>query len=316
MISRRSLISSGSGLGLVALAGRVGARPLFDSRRHPIGINLYVVQGLVAKDPVGTVKALADIGYREIETGLEGHDAATIASAITAAGLKCSSLNLLPKPLRGGRSLADDVGLVAEDAHRLGAAYVSCTLFPLPEGVALRPQQGETMEAMFSRVTAGISKDDWHRTADWLNRKGAELKHHGVSFAYHNHNPEFAPHGETNGLSILLENSDPELVHFEMDVGWVVAAGQDPVTILRAWPGRFRLMHVKDVAPSYHVNTAVAVTTTEVGSGIIDWSRVLETARKAGVEHFSVEQEPPYVLPPLESAARSFAWLSKLDGGD
>ncbi len=258
MISRRTLIAVGAGTGLAALAPGASARLFFDTKRHPVGINLYVVSSLVAKDPVATIKALADIGYREIEPGLEGHDAA----AIKRAGLRCSSLNLLPKPLRGGRSLADDAGLVADDARTLGAAYVSCTLFPMPDGVEMRPKAGETVDAMLARVAASVTTDDWKRTADFLNRTGAALKRHGVAFAYHNHNPEFAPRGETNGLSILLEHTDPALVHFHMDAGWVVAAGQDPVTILRAHPGRFRLMHVKDVAPSYHVNSAISVAPT------------------------------------------------------
>ncbi|HEX7854813.1 MAG TPA: sugar phosphate isomerase/epimerase [Sphingobium sp.] len=315
MISRRSLIAASGSMTIAVLASGASARLFFDAKRHPLGLNLYVVSGLVAKDPVGTLQAVARIGYREVETGLEGHDAATLAAAIKEAGLACSSLNLLPKPLRGGRSLADDAGLVAQDAHRLGAAYVTCTLFPLPQGVEMRPQPGESTEAMLARVAASVTKDDWKRTADWLNRKGAALKQQGVALAYHNHNPEFAPRGETNGLSILLEHTDPALVHFHMDAGWVVAGGQDPVTILRAWPGRFRLMHVKDVAPSYHVNSAISVATTEVGTGIIDWARVLPAARAAGVQHFAVEQEPPYILPPLESAAKSFAWLDALDIG-
>lgn len=315
MIARRALLASGAAAGLGLLAPAAGARLFFGGKRHPLGINLYVVSGLIAKDPAGTLKALAAIGYREVETGLEGHDAATIADAIRGAGLRCSSLNLLPRPLRGGRSLADDPGLVAQDAHRLGAAYVTCTLFPLPDGVEMRPRPGENVEAMLARVAGSMHKDDWLRTADFLNRTAAGLKRHGVALAYHNHNPEFAPIGETNGLSILLEHSDPALVHFHMDAGWVVAAGQDPVTLLRANPGRFRLMHVKDVAPSYRVNTAISLVTTEVGSGIVDWARVLPAARAEGVRYFTVEQEPPYTLPPLEAAAKSFAWLGKLDVG-
>ncbi len=97
-----------------------------------------------------------------------------------------------------------------------------------------------------------------------------------------------------------------------MDAGWVVAAGHDPVEPLRAYPDRFRLMHVKDVARSSPVNTAMTVTTTEVGSDIIDWKRVLGAAVAAGVRHFAVEQEPPYPIPEIESARRSFGYLSGL----
>ncbi|MCE7796392.1 sugar phosphate isomerase/epimerase [Sphingobium sufflavum] len=314
-LSRRGLMQAGAIAGLAALPGAGAARRVFAGPRQPIGINLYVVAAEVRKDPAATLRALAAIGYREVETGLDAHDAATMARAITAAGMRCASLNLLPLPQRGGRSFADDAGLIAQDARTLGAHYVTSTLFLLPPGVEMRGLPGETVPAMLERVTGTMRADDWKRTADWLNQKGAALKRHGAALAYHNHNPELAPQGEANGLSILLEHTDPALVHFHMDAGWVVAAGHDPVTILRAYPGRFRLMHVKDIAPTHRVNTGLRAATTEVGSGIVDWPRVLAAARTAGVRHFAVEQEPPYTLPPLESAARSYAYLRDLDLG-
>ena len=147
-----------------------------------------------------------------------------------------------------------------------------------------------------------------------LNAKGEVLRREGVKLAYHNHNPEFAPFGETNGLAILLEHTDPKAVAFEMDAGWVVAAGRDPVEILRAYPQRFRLMHVKDIAPTHKVNTVIKADTTEVGTGIIDWKRVLTAAVASGVKHFSIEQEPPYSrMPPIEAARLGYERLSKLE---
>ena len=102
-------------------------------------------------------------------------------------------------------------------------------------------------------------------------------------------------------------------INLYMDVGWVVAAGHDPVQLLKAYPGRFRLMHVKDVASTHRVNTELRIVTTEVGTGIIDWQRVLTTAVGAGVEHFAVEQEPPYAMPELEAARKSYAYLNRLE---
>lgn len=312
MISRRGLIATGIAASLGAAAHSSTSRRFFGRDGRRIGINLYMVAGQVRKDLFGTLKTLAEIGYGEIETSLDLHDAAAIRTALDRTGLKCSSLNLLPTPMRGGKSLADDSGELAGYARLLGADFITCTMFPLPPGVVMRPQAGEAIEAMLVRITSTITTDDWKRTADYLNAKGAAFRRHGLRFAYHNHNVELAPHGETNGLSILLERTDPGLVSFHMDAGWVVAAGHDPCTILRAWPGRFRLMHVKDVAPGYRVNTGLSLATTEVGSGIIDWRRVLRVATDAGVRHFAVEQEPPYTMPQIESARRSFRYLSGL----
>lgn len=315
MIMRRRVLTAGAAIGLAAMARPTRARLFFDRIRHPIGINLYVVSSDVAKDPQGTAQSLAAIGYREVETGLEGHDAKTIATAIRSAGLSCASLNLLPRPLQGGRSLADDEAVIARDAHELGAAYVTCTLYPLPAVLDMRRLPGEGTKSLLERVPREAQRDDWKRAADFLNRKGAALRREGVRLAYHNHNPEFLPIGETNGLSILLERTDPALVHFHMDAGWVVAAGQDPVTLLRAHPGRFRLMHVKDLSAAHRQNTVLDARTVEVGSGVIDWARVLPAARAAGVRHFTVEQEPPYNQAPLQAAAQSFRWLNALDAG-
>lgn len=289
------------------------ARRLFASDAHALGINLYMVAADYAKDIDGTLAAVARIGYREVETSLEVHSAETIKAALTRAGLRCSNVSVLPKPHRGGMSLQTDTAVLAAGAQTLGAQFLTCNLFPLPQGMELRPLAGENPGQMMARIARSFGGDDWKRNADFLNEKGREFKRHGVRFAYHNHSAELAPHGETNGLAILLERTDPTLVHFHMDVGWVVAAGHDPVQFLKAYPGRFRLMHVKDVAATHRVNTELRIVTTEVGAGIIDWQRVLTAAVGAGVEHFAVEQEPPYAMPELEAARKSFAYLSRLE---
>ncbi|MBB5685359.1 sugar phosphate isomerase/epimerase family protein [Sphingobium boeckii] len=298
-LSRRLAITGG----LAALIGGApslrAAKPFFAQGTMPLGLNLYVLAAMFRQDPGQTLRAVADIGYREVEATLETHSAETLRPLLANAGLRCASLNILPRPLRGGVSLLTDSHIIAAGARLMQAAYVTLTLFPFPEGGT-------------ARIAEGLSVDGWHRTADQLNAKGREFKRHGLRFAYHNHNVELAPRGETNGLAILLENTDPALVHFHMDAGWVVAAGHDPVTFLKAYPGRFRLMHVKDIRASHQVNTALKADTTEIGSGIIDWRRVLDAARRAGVRHFAVEQEPPYAGAPIDSARKSFMYLSNL----
>ena len=92
-----------------------------------------------------------------------------------------------------------------------------------------------------------MTADDWKFNADFLNSKGSMLKQAGLQLAYHNHNMEFTPLAGSSGYEILLRRTDPELVEFELDVGWVTAAGHDPLALLRDYPGRYRLMHVRDI---------------------------------------------------------------------
>lgn len=312
-ITRRMALAAGIG---AALAGpALAARRLFGPGGRPLGINVYMVAAAWAADPEGTLKQLAAIGYREFETDLSKYAPDRIRAAGAAAGLACASVSVLPKPLRGGTlSLESDAGALAKAVHGAGADYLVCTLFPLPPGVEMRPQAGEGVEQMLARISRSLTADHWRRTAELFNAKGEALRREGVKFAYHNHNPEFAPLGETSGLAILLEHTDPKAVAFEMDAGWVVAAGHDPVELLRAYPQRFRLMHVKDIAPGNQANTVIKAATTEVGSGVIDWKRVISAALASGVQHFSVEQEPPYSrMPPLEAARKSFEYLSTLE---
>ena len=310
---RRTIVQAAlAGIAVPAFAsGKTVPRSASYGRK--IGIQLYMVAEAYAKDPDGTLRALADIGYREVETDLSTADPQMIRVSFDRHGLRCHNVGLLPTPLRGGLSFQSNTDEIARAAHIIGARYVTCVLFPLPPGVAMRPQTGERVDQMLARVAASVTADDWKRNADFLNKKGAELKRAGLRIAYHNHNAEFAPHGETNGMGILLEHTDPALVDFEMDAAWVVGAGHDPVTLLRAYPGRFKLMHVKDVALTNRPNTSISLDTVPVGSGVIDWPRVLKAATASGVRHFAVEQEPPFKELPMKAARKSFDYLKSLN---
>lgn len=312
-VTRRMALTAAMGAAVARPA--LAARRLFGPGGRPLGINVYMVGAAWAADPEGTLKTLAGIGYREFETALSTSTPERIRAAAAGAGMACASVSVLPKPPgRGGLSLESEAGALAKAMHTAGADYLVCNLFPLPPGVVMRPQAGESVEQMLAHVSHSLTADHWKRTADLFNAKGEALRREGVKFAYHNHNPEFVPFGETSGLAILLEHTDPKAVSFEMDAGWVVAAGHDPVELLRAYPQRFRLMHVKDIAPTHQVNTVIKSDTTELGSGVIDWKRVLTAAAASGVKHFSVEQEPPYPrMAPMEAARKGYEYLSKLE---
>ncbi len=161
---------------------------------------------------------------------------------------------------------------------------------------------------------AQMTADDWKWNADFLNEKAAVLKKAGIVVGYHNHNFEFAPLGATTGMEILLKGTDPSLVTFEMDVGWVTAAGQDPFALLNASiTGRFTLMHVKDIKADHQAQLrAAAWTRPRSARGMIDWKKLLPAAYDAGVARLlrtSRSRRSP--TPRLESAKISYDYLAE-----
>ena len=319
-VSRRELLAVIAGataaIGTSAASGSTihqrAPRRLFGPGGRALGISLYMLGEFYAKDPDGALEAVARIGFREVETDIGVHPTADLRRALDRNRLRCTNVLILPMPISGRMSLQTDRGAVASAVHAVGAEYLTCSLFPLPEDAGGNVATAEPPGRMIARALERLTADHWHRTADTLNRHGAEFRRHGLRFAYHNHNAEFARYGDTDGLTILLQNTDPALVSFEMDAGWVAAAGRDPAEILKANRGRFRLMHVKDLAPRHKANTVLRTETPEVGSGVIDWPVVLPAAVECGVRHFAIEQEPPFTAPPIESARKSFDYLAKL----
>ncbi|WP_176943522.1 sugar phosphate isomerase/epimerase [Sphingomonas sp. YR710] len=315
-ISRRTALAGGLSAALAStIPGRGSARTrgrLFGPGGHALGISLYMLGDFFTANPEEALEAVAKIGFREVETDLGTTSSADLRRILDRNGLRVPNVLVLPIQIPGRMSLQTDSGVLASAAHALGAEFLTCALFPLPSEDDEKASAAETPGRMIGRALARLTADHWHRTADYLNRRGAEIRRHGLKFAYHNHNAEFARYGNTDGLTILLQNTDPKLVSFEMDVGWVAAAGCDPVAILKANPGRFRLMHVKDLAPGHKPNTVLRTETPEVGAGVIDWPAILPIAAACGVRHFAIEQEPPFTAPPIEAARRSFDYLIKL----
>jgi sugar phosphate isomerase/epimerase len=171
---------------------------------------------------------------------------------------------------------------------------------------------GKTFQEKLSAALAQAGEGGWKRTAALLNERAAALKPHGISLGYHNHNVEFAPVGKTRGWDILIRETDKKLVSFEVDIGWIAAAGLDPVPFMGRHAGRIRKVHVKDVQPSTKTNYALAMDPTQVGTGKLDWAHILPAAAKAGVQHFYVEQEPPFTMARIDAAAQSYRYLAAL----
>jgi sugar phosphate isomerase/epimerase len=311
-LSRRSALGVGLAAVAAGLAGRAGAAtgPFFKRTGLPIGLQLYTLGADLATHLEEQLGQLSKMGYGAVEmAGYLGRTPKELRAAFDKAGLVCPSSHVQAASSAAAPGLAD-IDRVIADAQVIGIKHIVLPSSPVPSHIDMAPKPGETRGATLGRLATQMTADDWKSTADLLNAKGAVLKKAGMTMGYHNHNVEFAPVGGTTGLEILLKSTDPLLVQFEMDVGWVVAGGGDPFALLKAHGGRFKQMHVKDVKATTKTNYVFQQDPTEIGSGIIDWKHLLPAAYAAGVRGFFVEQEPPFEKPRMEAVKVSVDYLS------
>jgi sugar phosphate isomerase/epimerase len=177
----------------------------------------------------------------------------------------------------------------------------------MPADSLRRALGGDMLRVLAEETTL----DNWKRTAELLNSYGERLQRAGLSLAYHNHNIDFRRFGDQTAYEVLVTSTDAAHVRLELDCGWVASAGLDPVVYLERWPQRFMGLHVKDVKAGFVPNFAMQTLPTEVGSGVMNWPGILKAAYRAGVREYYVEQEGPFVRPPLESVKISLDYLSR-----
>lgn len=304
-LSRRSVIQGASLalLGTAAEASPLRQKSFFTRHGLPIGLQLYTLGDMVGEDIRAALRTAADIGYRAVEIStLKGISPAAFAEALRGTGMTCNSMQVNP---------VADLPAIADSAHAIGVTFIMTSMVPFLANI--RPDAGaETGNALIAG-TARMTADDWKRSADQLNETGAALKRLGLKLAYHNHNHEFAPRFDgRSGYDILLRHTDPTLVSFEIDVGWVAAAGRDPVALLRGHRGRFTHMHVKDTVGAAEPNYEFKQHPADIGDGVLNWRAILPAAYHAGVRSFYVEREPPFPISRIESARRSFEFLNSL----
>lgn len=312
---RRSVLNGLAALGLAAAncgpAVAAIRQPFFDRIRRPVGLQLYTLGEDVGKDLDRAFLQLVEIGYRHIELPqLYGKKPADIRAAADRAGLAISSVHISAYSIGGSLSISSDAQSIADLLHTLGASETVLPMSRMPPSFKI-PADGNYEPAMV-RAFAEADADHWKRTAELLNERALALRPHGIRLSYHNHNVEFVPIGKSTGWEILAGATDPALVTFETDIGFLGAAGIDPVAFLRRYRGRIRLVHVKDIKATTKINHALEMDPAVIGEGKFDWARILPEAEKAGAKYYYVEMEPPYGIPRMEAAARSFAYLAKL----
>ncbi|MDE2434957.1 MAG: sugar phosphate isomerase/epimerase [Sphingomonadales bacterium] len=277
-----------------------------------IGLQLYTLGDEWVKDTSGTFAELARIGVRDLELpGLMGKSATELRAEADHAGLFFSSFHLPARPLFGpGLSLQSGAGEIADMLGLLGAHDVVVPLPPLPDDFAFVP--GKTGPADLAAAVAAGGGDAWKRFAARLNEQAAALAAHGITLGYHNHNVEFAAVGKTTPWAILLAETDPARVFFELDLGWISAAGRDPVAEIRRLGQRVRWLHIKDVKATTKRNYALQMDPAVVGEGRQNWPAILRAAAVAGVQHYYIEQEPPFAIARMEAVRRGSAYLAGL----
>jgi sugar phosphate isomerase/epimerase len=245
-----------------------------------IGLQLYTLRRLITQDLDGTLSAVARMGYSEVETA--GYGSKT--------------------PAEFRKSLAA-AGLAAPSAH----SSIEALDTALPAQLEICATIGHKWLVVPSLPNRYRSPDGYRQVGEILSRAAEQARSAGVRIAYHNHDVDFAPVAGTTGMDLILKSSSAD-VAAELDVYWIVKAGGDPFAFLDSHPRRVKMLHLKDAS------AAPERAMRDVGSGTIDWPRLLPRAEAAGVEHVFVEHDNPGA-DPLASVKSSYDYLSRLSSG-
>jgi len=309
--TRRRFLAAGSMVALALPACR-GSLAVSPASGPDIGLQLFSVDAEMQTDPGGTLRAIRDIGYRLVEpVGFYGRSAREFRRMLDAAGLRCVSIHVRPQASSpGAPSLASDADAdtVLESCRELGVRHLVCPGVRWPQHVEVAMRGREVTMASVVAAFGKFTAADWRECAVWLNRLAARAHRFGIRLLYHNGNVEFVPSEGSTGYARLVRDTNPKLVRFELDCGWVASAGADPISLLSELKGRVPMVHIKDMLAT-PANHSMQLNPAELGRGIVDWPVLMGAVRAAGVRYAFVEQEAPYARPPLESARANFDFL-------
>jgi len=244
-----------------------------------VGIQLYTVRNEMLADAAGTLKQLAQIGYKELE------------SARSQKGLY---YGLEPKEIK---KITQDLGMTLRSGH----VHID---EDWDRTVAAAVETGQDYLICSSLPSEGQTVSNYERVADMFSKAAEDCKKAGLIFGYHNHEYEFDKDNGKVLYDVLLEKTDPEMVKMEMDLGWAILTGNDPVAYFNKYPGRFPLWHLKDMDKT-------KLESTEFGKGAIDIKKMLQNADKSKMKYFFVEQEE-YSGAAMDSVKHNYNYLQKL----
>jgi sugar phosphate isomerase/epimerase len=245
-----------------------------------IGIQLYTVRADMERDFDGTLKSIKDIGYDQVEfAGYFGHSPKDVRAILDRLHLDAPSSHI-GQPV----AVTQNWQKTIDDAKIMGHKYLVIAWIDPKDRTKL---------------------DDYKKFADWFNTAGETARKSDVRLAYHNHDFEFAPIDGQLPYDLLLERTDPKLVAMEMDLFWVTKGGKNPLDYFNRFPGRFEMVHVKDMDASPDQKMV------DVGQGKIDFARIFAQEKKAGIKYFFVEHDNP-APSALGSAKVSYDYLKRL----
>jgi sugar phosphate isomerase/epimerase len=295
MFSRRSFLVS---LGAGVTAGSMVSSMAFANHHNkiPLGIQLWTVKGEAEKDLEGTLRKVYAAGFRDIEfAGYYGKAPADLAKLMRDIGFTLISTHA------GAGDIAKNGDKIIADAKALGLKYVVCS----SPGVSPDKEKLPWEERM-----KAVDLSDWKWNADLFNKFGKQVSDAGMVFGYHNHSAEFKKYDGKTAFDHLFAMTDAKHVKIELDIGWVVVGGADPVALLNQYKDRVIALHVKDVGK--RGADGKDPPSVALGEGTIDWKKVLGAAHANGVKHYFYEQEEPFTRPILESVKISGDYLTKL----
>jgi sugar phosphate isomerase/epimerase len=253
------------------------------SKEKVIGLQLYTVRDKIKQDLDGTLNQLAEIGYNSLEAAgysftdgtFYGIKPKALSERLKALGMTLNSSHTICEPNTADKTFAD-------------AAEAGCKFVVYP----------------YLAAPLRTNIDDYKVIADKFNKLGEIAKKYNIRFGYHNHAFEFEKMNNQMGMNILLGETDPKLVTFELDLYWVTKGGQNPVEFIKKHPGRFELFHVKDMVKTNDQFFA------PVGTGRINFESIFKIKETAGMKMFFVEQDSFRDYAPIESVKMSFNYLN------
>ncbi|PHI20392.1 xylose isomerase [Lewinellaceae bacterium SD302] len=312
-MQRRTLLKNsaaflvGSGL-LPACAVK---RKDLGGNKHPYGVQLFTIPKMVEADLPGTLALLGEIGYREVEF----FGPYPFSAEATKKGWEAvkGMIGLSNNAFYG--HTAEEVAAILND-YKLNVPSVHADLLSLRENAVGFARGIAPLKPTYIVVPAidqplRTKLDDYKRLADSFNKIGKQLSDFGMKFGYHNHGYEHLPMDGEVPLDYLIKNTNPEYVAFELDIFWMQAAGADPVTYLQKYPGRFKMLHLKDATRPFRFSGdgqtpdqwfAGFPLMADPGDGVYNIQAILAAAELSGVEHFYLERD---VEPEPENTLRN-----------
>jgi len=279
---RREFLKMGSSFAVAfAAAPLAGTFLMDDTKLDKFGIQLWTVKNALGKDPQGVLKQLSEDGYKQIES-FEGSKGIFWGMSNTEFKKYMDDLGMTI--ISSHCNTSKDFEKKAGDAAAIGMKYLLNPYVPVQK-----------------------TADDYKKIAEEFNKNGEVCKKAGIKFGYHNHAHDFKTADNQVAMDIYLQNTDPSLVDFEMDIYWVVTAKQDPEEWLKKYKNRFHLCHIKDRIKNSTEEDASCI----LGEGSIDFSKILKTAKDNGMQYYIVEQERYDNSTEMDSAKADAEYLKK-----